>query len=238
MGEDLTWHRSRKFILICVIFSFSSVCSSLTHSSILGSVSSGRESHYLPPDTEPPDTSLNLGSLANVALRSNWSTQGWKPGPVTLKDAFGIKKGTVVYPKFQAVLPGQVAAAKQQGSSSGARGGPNPMPGNTSSAANQKLGQQMAAAFGWTGAQWTALNNIVMSESSWQTTVHNGGGLGYIPGKAYGIPQALPGTKMASAGSDWQTNPRTQIRWMLGYIKSTYGNPVNAWAFHLANGWY
>lgn len=235
MGEDLTWHRSRKFILICVIFSFSSVCSSLTHSSILGSVSSGRESHSHPlADKEPPDRPLNLGSLANVALRTDWSTKGWKPGPVTLKDAFGIKKGTIVYPKFQAVMPAQVASSKSN-AGSGAGGG---MPSNTSDQANAKLGQQMAAAFGWTGAQWTALNNIVMAESGWDTTISNGGSHGYQPGLAYGIPQALPGSKMASAGADWQTNPRTQIRWMLGYIKSTYGDPVRAWQFHLANGWY
>ena len=48
---------------------------------------------------------------------------------------------------------------------------------------------------------------------------------------AYGIPQALPGSKMASAGADWQTNPATQIKWGLGYIKAIYGDPCKAWAF-------
>ena len=55
---------------------------------------------------------------------------------------------------------------------------------------------------------------------------------------AYGIPQALPGSKMASAGADWQTNPATQIKWGLGYIKAIYGNPCSAWAFEEANGYY
>jgi hypothetical protein len=55
---------------------------------------------------------------------------------------------------------------------------------------------------------------------------------------AYGIPQSLPGSKMASAGSDWQTDPATQIRWGLGYIKQVYGNPCAAWAFEEANGYY
>ena len=55
---------------------------------------------------------------------------------------------------------------------------------------------------------------------------------------AYGIPQALPGEKMASAGADWATNPETQIRWGLGYIADRYGSPCSANAFKLANNWY
>jgi hypothetical protein len=55
---------------------------------------------------------------------------------------------------------------------------------------------------------------------------------------AYGIPQALPGGKMASAGGDWRTNPATQIRWGLSYIASTYGTPCGAWAHSQSHGWY
>ena len=55
---------------------------------------------------------------------------------------------------------------------------------------------------------------------------------------AYGIPQALPGSKMASAGPDWQTSAATQIRWGLGYIESTYGSPCAAWSHEQADGWY
>ena len=55
---------------------------------------------------------------------------------------------------------------------------------------------------------------------------------------AYGIPQALPGSRMASAGPDWQTNAATQIRWGLQYIKSTYGSPCAAWDHEQATGWY
>lgn len=177
-----------------------------------------------------------------MALNNNWSMQGWKVGPVTLQEAFGIKKGTVKFPPLQATLPSQVASSQQQapkgGNVSGATGGNSPTPGAGQPSQNAALGQKMAAGVGWTGAQWTALNNIVMAESGWYTTIHNGGGFGYVPGLAYGIPQALPGSKMASAGANWQTSAATQIKWMLGYIRSTYGNPVNAWAFHQANGYY
>jgi hypothetical protein len=55
---------------------------------------------------------------------------------------------------------------------------------------------------------------------------------------AYGIPQALPGSKMASAGADWRTNPQTQVKWGLGYIKGTYGTPCGAWGHSQASGWY
>ena len=67
--------------------------------------------------------------------------------------------------------------------------------------------------------------------SSWRTNAEDASG-------AYGIPQALPGSKMASVGPDWQTNPATQIKWGLGYIKGTYGNPCAAWSFEEANGYY
>jgi uncharacterized protein YdbL (DUF1318 family) len=93
------------------------------------------------------------------------------------------------------------------------------------------LGQKMAAARGWTGSQWQCLDNIWMRESGWSKTAAN-------PSGAYGIPQASPGSKMASAGADWQTNPATQITWGLSYIANAYGNPCSAWAFWQTHYWY
>jgi hypothetical protein len=169
-----------------------------------------------------------------MALRTNWGMSGWKKAGesgVTLQEAFGITKGTVQFPSLTATLPGQVASAKGQAKGgSGARGGPVTTPGGQSEAANQALGKQMVEAAGW-GSQWAAFNEIVMLESGWNTAAAN-------PSGAYGIPQALPGSKMASAGANWQTSAATQIKWMIGYIRSRYGNPNNALAFHLANGWY
>jgi hypothetical protein len=91
---------------------------------------------------------------------------------------------------------------------------------------NRALGKLMAAQYGWTGSQWDALETLWTGESGWRTDADNPNS------DAYGIPQALPGSKMASAGSDWKTNPATQIKWGLGYIKSRYGSPraaLNAW---------
>ena len=71
-----------------------------------------------------------------------------------------------------------------------------------------------------------------MRESEWVITATN------PSSGAYGIPQALPTSKLATAGSDWRTNPVTQIRWGLDYVKGRYGTPCAAWSFKSANGWY
>ena len=95
----------------------------------------------------------------------------------------------------------------------------------------QAIAYKMLPTFGFSTSQYGCLNNIWSRESGWRYNAYNASG-------AYGIPQALPGSKMASAGSDWQTNPATQISWGLGYIKSRYGSPCNAWAFWQAHSWY
>lgn len=164
-------------------------------------------------------------------MAKDWSLKGWTKGPVTLQQAFGITKGVVKFPSLNAQLPQQVSSASSGQKASGGGAAPTPKGGGTA-AQNAALGKKMLAAAGWTGAQWVAFNNIVMAESGWDTHADN------PTSGAYGIPQALPGSKMASAGADWQTNPATQIKWMIGYIRSRYGTPVNAWAFHLAHGWY
>jgi hypothetical protein len=81
-------------------------------------------------------------------------------------------------------------------------------------------------------AQYNAFSRIVEHESGWNVTATNSSS------GAYGLVQALPGAKMASAGSDWKTNPATQIEWGLDYMNSRYGSATDAWAFWQANGWY
>jgi Transglycosylase SLT domain len=89
----------------------------------------------------------------------------------------------------------------------------------------------LLAARGWTG-QFGCLDALWQRESGWNPQAYN------ASSGAFGIPQALPGSKMASAGADWRTNPVTQIRWGLGYIASTYGTPCGAWGHSQAYGWY
>ena len=103
---------------------------------------------------------------------------------------------------------------------------PPPDPGTA-----QSIGFNMLASFGFASSQWGCLDNLWNRESGWVYNAENASG-------AYGIPQALPGSKMASAGADWLTDPTTQIKWGLGYIKSIYGTPCGAWDHEEADGWY
>jgi hypothetical protein len=111
-------------------------------------------------------------------------------------------------------------------------------PSATASAASvasgspQQIAQAMLASFGWSSSQFSCLDPLWAHESGWSVTAYNAGS------GAYGIPQALPGSRMASAGPDWQTNAATQIRWGLEYIQGTYGSPCAAWDHEQATGWY
>jgi hypothetical protein len=97
---------------------------------------------------------------------------------------------------------------------------------------NIAIGQTLAADRGWTGAEWGCLYELWMRESRWNHLASN-------PNSgAYGIPQALPGSKMSSIAGDWQTNPATQISWGLNYVAVRYGSPCQAWYFFLKNNWY
>jgi hypothetical protein len=105
---------------------------------------------------------------------------------------------------------------------------PPPDPGTA-----QSVAYNLLPTFGFSAAaQFPCLNNIYSRESGWRYNAENG------ESGAYGIPQALPGDKMASAGADWQTNVTTQIKWGLGYIKSRYGTPCGAWSFWQAHDFY
>ncbi|MGW2957459.1 aggregation-promoting factor C-terminal-like domain-containing protein [Streptomyces sp. NPDC001220] len=91
----------------------------------------------------------------------------------------------------------------------------------------QAMAQQMVAS-----GQYQCFSNIVSHESGWNYQAVN------ASSGAYGLFQALPGSKMSSVGADWQTNPATQIKWGLNYMNSRYGSPCQAWSFWQANSWY
>lgn len=116
---------------------------------------------------------------------------------------------------------------------SGSSVGTGPVATSGEAKRNMAIGRALAMPYGWaSGPNWKALQELWTRESGWETGATN------PSSGAYGIPQSLPGSKMASAGADWRTNPRTQIKWGLGYIKVRYGSPQNAWAHEEANGWY
>lgn len=102
---------------------------------------------------------------------------------------------------------------------------------NTPDGARATAQSMMSSRYGWGGDQFQCLNSLWNRESGWNYQAYN-------PSGATGIPQALPGSKMASAGSDWATNAATQIAWGLDYIARGYGTPCGAWGHSQSSGWY
>jgi hypothetical protein len=96
----------------------------------------------------------------------------------------------------------------------------------------RQIARRMLPSFHWRGWEFKYLNLLWSRESSWNVFAEN------PYSGAYGIPQAVPGSKMASAGPNWERSARTQIRWGLRYIKAIYGSPLAAWRHELATGWY
>ena len=94
------------------------------------------------------------------------------------------------------------------------------------------IARALLAEFGFSADQFGCLDSLWSSESGWRVDADN------PSSSAYGIPQALPGSKMSSFGADWATNPVTQIRWGLDYISDRYGSPCSAWSFKQGRGWY
>lgn len=156
-------------------------------------------------------------------------------GAVTL----GFERGSYsaeVIPK-PTPTPTPVPASKDEGGEGGegeeapaARWAPPfvaPDPGSA-----QAIAYDMVLARGWGDDQFACLVALWQKESGWRVNAYN------RSSGAYGIPQALPGKKMASAGADWETNPATQIAWGLGYIGGRYGDPCGAWDSSKRRGWY
>ncbi|NYD42938.1 lytic transglycosylase domain-containing protein [Nocardioides panaciterrulae] len=94
------------------------------------------------------------------------------------------------------------------------------------------IAKALMPQFGFSSDQYGCLDQLWTGESGWRVDADN------PTSSAYGIPQALPGSKMASAGPDWATNAATQIKWGLGYIRDSYGSPCGAMAFKNGHGWY
>ncbi len=101
-----------------------------------------------------------------------------------------------------------------------------------STADPKALARALMPQFGMSSSEFGCLDNIWSQESGWNVHAAN------PTSSAYGIPQALPGSKMSSAGPNWQDNAETQIRWGLGYIRDRYGSACAAWSYKQGAGWY
>lgn len=137
------------------------------------------------------------------------------------------------------------AAAAKAAAEAAARAASNSAPSSSYSSApvastgdNSPGGAQatarsmMQSRYGWGSDQFSCLVSLWNKESGWNYQAYN------ASSGAFGIPQALPGSKMATAGADWQTSAATQVSWGLGYIAGRYGTPCGAWSHSQSYGWY
>ncbi len=147
------------------------------------------------------------------------------------RDAYGVtvpKPKVVEKPKTETATDETASATDKPVSASNtlAAVAATPDPGSA-----QAIALQLVTARGWGADQYNCLVSLWNKESGWRVNAYN-------PSGAYGIPQALPGSKMATAGADWQTNPATQITWGLNYISGVYGTPCGAWGHSQSFNWY
>ena len=145
---------------------------------------------------------------------------------VTVEGEYTIavgREGYVVEKKPEVRL----APASTSASSGWAPPAVTPDPGSA-----QAYAAGAVAARGWPSSEFDCLVALWSKESGWRVNAYN------PSSGAYGIPQALPGSKMATAGADWETNAATQIEWGLGYVTGRYGTPCGAWAHSQDVGWY
>jgi hypothetical protein len=139
--------------------------------------------------------------------------------------------------EVKVVAEKRAEAAKKKAKESAATGGPvaydGPIPASCAEfSGSREIGCSLMLDAGFAISQFPCLDKLWTKESHWNYKAEN------TSSGAYGIPQALPGSKMASEGSDWKTNPATQIKWGLGYIKGRYGTPCSAWSHSQDTGWY
>ncbi|HEX3931374.1 MAG TPA: lytic transglycosylase domain-containing protein [Nocardioides sp.] len=186
---------------------------------------------------QSPDAAANLADSLTTAASTGDSTAGHGAAAAAVQDRTPVVSRSADRTRLSPGVSGGAGAsqrvpakAKSLGLSTGpAVGGQENLAisGNPQTIALAELSK-----FGFSSSQMSCLIPLWAGESGWRVNAENSSS------GAYGIPQALPGSKMASAGSDWQTNAATQIKWGLGYIAERYGSPCGAWGFKQSHGWY
>jgi hypothetical protein len=175
-----------------------------------------------------------FGAIDNLSHSNSVNALEQERQTIITMDA--ASKTLTVDAKPAMASPAQILAAQSQSPGTAETSGGTTVdtpaaPADPSGA--EAIGKSMLLAFGFNQTtQWNCLYNLWTRESGWNVYAEN------TSSGAYGIPQSLPGSKMQSAGSDWETNPATQIKWGLGYISAVYGTPCGAWQNELDYGSY
>ncbi|HWL59773.1 MAG TPA: lytic transglycosylase domain-containing protein [Microbacteriaceae bacterium] len=181
-----------------------------------------------------------LPLFATLAVAGLVSAAAIAPSTTMSSSAAAVTSGAAVTQDVGGLAGlASIAGAREHFTSEAAPPPPPPVQVRTAPAAGipdpgtaRAIGLQMTLDRGWPASEFDCLAALWDRESRWDVYAFN------ASSGAYGIPQALPGDKMASHGADWQTNPATQISWGLSYIGGRYGSPCGAWDFSNRNGWY
>lgn len=176
------------------------------------------------------DRLLSFLALGSVAAFLAWPLVNPHLDPASAYFAHGEEVGdtqefTVTGDAGQIIRDGSWSVTRAASATAPAVGTPDP-------GSAQAIARELVVARGLDDTEYRCLHALWSRESGWNHFAQN------PSSGAYGIPQALPATKMASAGDDWATNPETQIRWGLGYIDARYGTPCAAWEHSEAKNWY
>jgi hypothetical protein len=216
-------------------------------SAVAATWSQGSQGHAAGPDGPAKVTGTAAGAprlaVADQLARPIAEAETRQSSATVAQHAFQLRltqtRDAIAQRQAATNLAARKATATAAARTAAVQGGATAQPGQTTSAtvpaasgSPRQIAQAMLASFGWAPSQFSCLDPLWEHESDWSVTAAN-------PGSgAFGIPQALPGSRMASAGPDWQTSAATQIKWGLQYIKGTYGSPCAAWANEQATGWY
>lgn len=169
-------------------------------------------------------------ALASVAVLLAWPLANPHLDPASAfftpqTDRADIEQLRVTGEAGQVIRDGSWSVTRPASATAPAVGTPDP-------GTAQAIAYELVSAAGHSDTEYRCLHALWMRESGWNHFAQN------PSSGAYGIPQALPAAKMASAGADWATNPETQIRWGLGYIDARYGSPCAAWGHSEEKNWY
>lgn len=210
-----------------------------------GCASAGAQVLPEPPPTEAayttqegiviPDVEATEEAEDNLVTAQKAPTPKPKPTPKPTPEPQPEKTVEVEEPEEEASDSGDSDSSSDSGNSGSGDSGndskPDPSVPMPTSEVKKYAYQQVMDKWG-NSSEFTCLENLWEKESNWRHTAQN------PSSGAYGIPQSLPGNKMATHGSDWRTNPKTQIDWGLDYIKGRYGAPCGAWGHSQRVGWY
>lgn len=177
----------------------------------------------------PPRKSSLLSTLAILSVAGFVAVPLAGPSTTMASAAwFGSSQSDTV----NLLVTGQAGDFEREEFSVAGGWGTAPAVGRPDVGTSQAIALDMVLARGWDNDQFGCLYALWAKESGWNHFAMN------RSSGAYGIPQSLPGEKMASAGADWATNPATQIKWGLGYIEARYGTPCAAWGHSQQKNWY